>query len=325
AGLDSTPMPRECVLDWFRSRVLPGDGVLARPVLLLATDVASEGLDLPLIERVVHYDLPWTSVRIDQRSGRAFRLGSTHPRVEVIRVPPPPALAEALRQELILQQKAALPARLGIDRGPSAPWRLRARVAAAWRDVEPAEGTAVTPGEVRGVVAGFRIRLDDGSHRALVAAKTAGGWTDDAETISGLLSAASGRQRIEAGRPEALRRVVHGLSARVRAALRLSHGAHLSAGTGRAARQLRHRVITLGREAARNRDRRSLPVIEHAVRFLRRGHTAGEEQRLRAWSALPDRDLLAVLAELPPEPDAPQPVQVALIGILMVEPGPPRR
>ena len=36
---------------------------------LLVTDVAAEGLDLQRAARVVHYDLPWTPMRLEQREG----------------------------------------------------------------------------------------------------------------------------------------------------------------------------------------------------------------------------------------------------------------
>ena len=47
--------------------------------VLVATDLASEGLDLQRAGLVVHYDLPWNPVRLDQRNGRAFRIGQSRP------------------------------------------------------------------------------------------------------------------------------------------------------------------------------------------------------------------------------------------------------
>jgi superfamily II DNA or RNA helicase len=43
--------------------------------VLVCTDVAAEGLDLQEADHVVHYDLPWTPSRLDQRNGRSCRLG----------------------------------------------------------------------------------------------------------------------------------------------------------------------------------------------------------------------------------------------------------
>lgn len=51
---------------------------------VVTTDLASEGLNLQRAGRVVHYDLPWNPVRVDQRTGRARRMGQT--REEVVAV-----------------------------------------------------------------------------------------------------------------------------------------------------------------------------------------------------------------------------------------------
>ncbi len=43
--------------------------------VLVSTDLASEGLNLQAAEMVIHYDLPWNPVKLDQRNGRAARIG----------------------------------------------------------------------------------------------------------------------------------------------------------------------------------------------------------------------------------------------------------
>ena len=42
---------------------------------LICTDLASEGLNLQRAGVVVHYDIPWNPVKLDQRNGRAWRIG----------------------------------------------------------------------------------------------------------------------------------------------------------------------------------------------------------------------------------------------------------
>jgi superfamily II DNA or RNA helicase len=49
---------------------------------LVCTDLAAEGLNLQRAGIVVHYDLPWNPVKLDQRNGRALRIGQTR---EVVR------------------------------------------------------------------------------------------------------------------------------------------------------------------------------------------------------------------------------------------------
>lgn len=73
----------------FRSRNLD---------LLILTDLASEGLDLQAAATVVHFDLPWTAVKLDQRNGRAIRIGQMRETVRSIYfVPAKPGERTALR------------------------------------------------------------------------------------------------------------------------------------------------------------------------------------------------------------------------------------
>jgi superfamily II DNA or RNA helicase len=52
--------------------------------VLIATDRSSEGLNLQRAGCVVHYDIPWNPVRLDQRNGRAHRIGQMRSRVRAI-------------------------------------------------------------------------------------------------------------------------------------------------------------------------------------------------------------------------------------------------
>jgi superfamily II DNA or RNA helicase len=68
--------------------------------LLITSDVLSEGLSLAGVATIVHLDLPWTAARVDQRVGRAARIGAPVPVVNVVRLPAPVphAVHEALHQ-----------------------------------------------------------------------------------------------------------------------------------------------------------------------------------------------------------------------------------
>jgi superfamily II DNA or RNA helicase len=50
--------------------------VEGRCAILITTDLASEGLNLQNAATVIHYDLPWNHVKLQQRDGRAARLGA---------------------------------------------------------------------------------------------------------------------------------------------------------------------------------------------------------------------------------------------------------
>ncbi|MDX1583674.1 MAG: DEAD/DEAH box helicase [Thermoanaerobaculia bacterium] len=52
--------------------------------LLIATDLGGEGLNLQRADRVIHYDLPWSPMRLEQRNGRARRLGRAGRPLEVV-------------------------------------------------------------------------------------------------------------------------------------------------------------------------------------------------------------------------------------------------
>jgi superfamily II DNA or RNA helicase len=51
---------------------------------LVTTDFASEGLNLQRAGIVVHYDIPWNPTRLDQRNGRAYRIGQPRESVKAI-------------------------------------------------------------------------------------------------------------------------------------------------------------------------------------------------------------------------------------------------
>jgi superfamily II DNA or RNA helicase len=51
---------------------------------VVATDLASEGLNLQRAGVVIHYDIPWNPVKLDQRNGRAHRIGQTRASVRAI-------------------------------------------------------------------------------------------------------------------------------------------------------------------------------------------------------------------------------------------------
>lgn len=78
---------RKCGLVTSRER--SRDGVLhafrtERVDLVVSTDMAAEGLNLQRAGVVVHYDIPWNPVKLDQRNGRAHRIGQQRDTVKAI-------------------------------------------------------------------------------------------------------------------------------------------------------------------------------------------------------------------------------------------------
>jgi superfamily II DNA or RNA helicase len=53
------------------------------PSVLLASEVASEGVDLQFSRVVVNYDLPWNPMKVEQRIGRIDRLGQKSPSITI--------------------------------------------------------------------------------------------------------------------------------------------------------------------------------------------------------------------------------------------------
>jgi superfamily II DNA or RNA helicase len=56
--------------------------------VLVMTDLGGEGLNLQRAGRVVHYDLPWSPCRVDQRNGRADRIGRSEASLEIVTLRP---------------------------------------------------------------------------------------------------------------------------------------------------------------------------------------------------------------------------------------------
>jgi superfamily II DNA or RNA helicase len=76
AGLvTSRERSRDAVIQAFRNEKLR---------TLVSTDMAAEGLNLQRAAVVIHYDLPWNPVKLDQRNGRAHRIGQQRDTVRAI-------------------------------------------------------------------------------------------------------------------------------------------------------------------------------------------------------------------------------------------------
>jgi hypothetical protein len=358
AGIGRAAAPRDAVLGWFRRsaasdvvRDPPEDplapiqaGIAAVqprvpweliPLHLIATDVAAEGLDLRRAGRVVHYDLPWTPMRLEQREGRIRRAASVHREVELVRFDPPPAIEARLRQLVALEQKRVLPARAGLGAEGRGVWRWRAELAAEFAQVaggpdsaEPGSVAAVRSGP-RGVLAGFMFHLTAASTSAAASTPSSmpDGWvtwldtdgaaTDDCDVVAARLRHCL-RAPAEAIEPAAITAALERVAPVVRERLRtLAQARWRDLALAPPARHLVARLQAMIRPAVRRRDATELALLERALQFASGGHTAGEAALVEQLARAPVAELRARLSNFPmPTPRADE-VAVRLTGLVL--------
>ena len=296
AGLGHAPAPRGAVLGLFQD-----DARADGPQCLVVTDVAAEGLDLRRAARVVHYDLPWTPMRLEQREGRAVRLGSARPSVDVVRFEPPPVLDAALKLGAGLARKASLPARAGLGAKGVRLWRWRSELADRVGDGPGAAGTAavqLTTAEIGpGILAGYELHAVQPSRSGRLAAVV--GWLDaggrwveeDAIVTARVLAALRSEVALPADRHR-ISAALDRLAGPIRAHLaRVGVRRWTTAEPEPAARALAVRLGGGVREAARRRDGALLARLERALAFAAGGHTAGEALLVRRLAAADPREL----------------------------------
>jgi superfamily II DNA or RNA helicase len=303
AGLGHAVLPRRVVLSWFRE-----GSCQARPARahhLVVTDVAAEGLDLQRAARVVHYDLPWTPMRLDQREGRAIRLGSRHAAVSVIRFTPPAPLDRTLRLEHTLARKAALPSSAGLGPAGRSLWRWRTELAEMLHAGAASPGTAVVPEGPPGLLSGFSLhaRGEEGETclaSAVVWIAPDGSWTEDEATIGACLGKALAYGEPTRPSPERLRTALGLLAGPIRSRLVMCRGSRwLAPRLAPPARAAVLRVQHEIRAAARRRDATALDELDRALAFLGGGHTAGEAMLVERLAGVGEAELRRVLSRVP--------------------------
>jgi len=336
AGVGRQGASRRAVLDWFRpgADAARGNGALEAPVpgILLTTDVAAEGLDLQRAERVIHYDLPWTPARLEQREGRVRRAGAVHAEMEIVQFEPPPLVEARLRQLACLAAKRRLPVAVGLDQSSRALWRWRVDMAERYRDAAAASGVALVRAPPEGVLAGFALHSwPDVSGTAALASwvvwwDAARGWIDDHRVIAERLDSATawnvGRhESCPAPCDGALRSALALLAPLIRDRTRdLRQSRWLDATPGSASRKVIARLQALVRVAARRRDAGRLAQLQNAIRFAGGGHTAGERALLATLSQGSNRELERALVTLPPPSPAWEAIQCRLTGLIVFSP-----
>lgn len=319
SGIGGATLPREDVLRWFRPdapRHPPG--VPGRPATLLTTDVTAEGLDLQGAGCVIHYDLPWTEVRLSQRDGRAIRRGSLQLAVEVVRFLPDPCIERRLHQVQLLTRKSALPAQYGLGPDGRTKWRWRQEIASALAGVGT-EGVGAVRSSREGAVAGVVLERDGQPTVSTVLVRVSHSrWVADAELIKIRLLEATNGLPLSPPSSEELGDCLHTLAPSIRSLLRHGAIARVAGLPARAATLMAgKRLRALAALAARNRDEELLTLLERGLQFATRGHTAGEAIIVGRLATCDDQALIEQLRRLPPTPDAPPSLTPRLVGLVI--------
>ncbi|HEU5039515.1 MAG TPA: DEAD/DEAH box helicase [Gemmatimonadales bacterium] len=325
AGLGHVTRPRATVLGWFREGQDRG-GVALAALHLIVTDVAAEGLDLQRAGRVVHYDLPWTPMRLDQRDGRALRLGSRHQSVTVVRFGLPPLLERSLRIEAALRRKRSLPAAVGIGPAGRRLWRWRTELAESFGSAHATPGVAIVPFGPAGVLAGFGLHAPVGGRETRLAfvlgwLDDEGGWSEDEAIVAERLAAATRCDAVTRADPDGLRRALARLAEPVRARVAAARERRwATGGCEGAARIVAGQLQQAVRAAARRRDAAALLTLERAIGFVAGGHTAGEAMLMEQMAGESGAEIGRLAGRLPAPSARWGPVEARLAGILLFAP-----
>ena len=308
--------------------------------LLLTTDLLSEGVNLQDAEVVVHLDVPWTAARMEQRVGRAARMGSLNPRVHVYLIRPPASATALLRSEILVQRKWRV-AKRTVGSSAIAPFadtgesgessaklesvatkaeRLHA-ILERWRRPRPgAEDFNAYVGSVRSRQAGFVAAVSVEGKPLLLA------------SLSGCISANLDAQ-IEAcmhSEGDELRTNPEDLSAavdQIRAWLEhdlASSSAGVAGSHSRVRTRLLRRIDSAIQNAAPHLRATRSPVAARARSIATRQHGAALEAELGllTHSSLPDHEWLEAVARLesarPPDEGAPAPTAAPTIHALLL-------
>ena len=317
AGIRRYRLPRDTVLGWFRE-----DGLTdARWCHLIVTDVAAEGLDLQRAARVIHYDLPWTPTRLEQREGRSARLGSRYREIDVIRFAPPPSLEQSLHLEAILTRKARLPAAVGLGAAGRHLWRWRSALSGELRREDALAGVAWVPSPYQGLLAGIALHHSQ-DPAALVSTVAgwldpAGNWTEDPAVVADRMRQAAHQHRRLPVPHDRLRGYLDLLTPLIRSRLALTRGSRwLAPEPPYAVRCITARLSELIGQAARLRMESRLSELEHGLRSVAGGHTAGEEMLLDRLVEAPDRELMNGLRRIAPQATW-DGIEVRLTGLIV--------
>ena len=323
AGIGRTPLTRRDVLGWFRE----GTSSSLAPRHLIVTDVAAEGLDLQRAGRVVHYDLPWTPMRLEQREGRSLRYGSPHSRVEVVRFTLPPALERSLGLESTLARKRRLPALVGLGSAGIHVWRWRNELALRFACADALAGAARVVSQEEGLLAGFALHSAGDRSASLSTSvlwlERDGSWTEAPEALSLWLERAAARREVVPVEESRLRSWLLLLARPIKERLALTGSRRwLAPDPPPAVRRVAARLQAFTREAARMHQPNRLVQLERALGFVTRGHTAGEAALIERLADSSDAELDRMTPKLPEGRAQWGGIEARLTGLILFGPEP---
>jgi hypothetical protein len=293
AGIGPHRLPREVVLagfgperDTWQSRRVP-------PTVLIATDVAAEGLNLQAANRIVHLDMPWTPMRRDQRDGRVRRLGQLAAEVELWHRAPAPAIETVLALWRGVRRKSRTSRRwLRVLSTGDRPQRIGAI------------GCCLVVGDGEGPEVVVALRLREGQRTGtLVLARHGGAWRPASWPVR------ADPAPVSAGDSEVTLRHAERLLPEAMAAATRLVGTTVPAAAHRLAR-----IQRLARIAARLRDREALAALDAWLRLARSSGAAGMTGWWDDADRAPDATWCRMPAIMPPaeHPLVVQPIAVAL-------------
>lgn len=284
AWIASGKIPVDEALSLFapRARGEPDPRSSMRVATLVATDLASEGLDLQDADGVVHYDLPWTPLRLQQRVGRIARLGSEFRRSDVFWFAPAAALDERLCLEARITGKVRDQIGLNVPTTSSVGHARIVNQSLSEREslgrfsaTSGRSGTcvAVVRGPENAVVAVHWVRGNTRVPELIALQERGKGVVTDFAGIHRVLRQLSKATNSDAVPPQSLvQRLLEILRER------------LAAGdcgqTNPTSRRLARKVLKRAYVAGKRREQRLLSALDEVLERLRRGLTIGAERSL---------------------------------------------
>lgn len=295
------------------------DAPATGPAVLVASDIVAEGLDLQGTERVVHYDLPWTPMRLRQREGRIARLGSRFGEVGVTLLQGPGWLEHRARRAAQITLKSRMDVRVGLGEEGHWIWRWRHEPRLKSGDDAVWGRSAAVAGERSELLIGLTLEGRDGrvaSHIGLVGED--GTWNDDARAVTRAIEGA------RTGVPVAGAAWGHFTDLALPHVRKILRDAADRRWTAAAltppARVLLSRLRSEARAAARSRDLKALGGLERGIAFVGRGHTAGEEMLIEELIRADQATLVRELARLRTE-EAAGPPALRVTGMVLFTAG----